>query len=119
MKKLLLILTVFIFTNVWAMGPKVAEPLENAVIDTDTLMIFVYATPFDVEQKYSLYVEFFHKGQNSSFDRVVLSPTAVYKYDFDISGWSDGNYYLKAVYVDDKLKEMSAPTIHNFSVQKK
>ncbi len=119
MKKILF-LSLFLSAAVWAVPPKVANPLENSVVVSNELQILVYPTPYDIEKKYSLYLEFYNKNDSSKvIDKVLLPPAKTFDYKMDISSWTNGAYYVTAVYVNSNQTAETVSVTKNFTINRR
>ncbi len=119
MKKILLVTALFLSVSTWATPPKLANPLENSVEVSNILQILVYPTPYDIERKYSLYLEFFAKNEPSkAIEKILLPPVKIFDYKVDVSDWTNGAYVIKAVYVNSNHDEETSVLTRNFTLNK-
>lgn len=118
MKRILWIMVVIgIAQTIWGTSPKIAQPLEHAVIKTGKLFIFVEPTPADVEEKHYLQVEIYQRDSGELIGKRTISPSQNYKTSVSVKSWDSGKYLLKIRYVDKKGIHLTKSSWRNFTIE--
>ncbi|MGL4676748.1 MAG: hypothetical protein ACRCWI_03670 [Brevinema sp.] len=105
------------FQIAWGVNPKIAQPLEQAVIKKEALFLFVEPTPQDVEENRYLFIEIFDRNTGRRITHKTLSPSKNYQTSFKIKSWTNGKYLLKVMYVDSEGRQLTKSSWRNFSIQ--